>query len=284
MKYIKIKTSNFDSTIKSKQGFFCLVFLVFLTCFTANAQEPVLLDGKIKAKNQDTEKIHVVNLNLEKGTVTNEYGEFQILAHENDSLYISSVQYQNTSVVVTAKMIDEGNLLIELQNTVNELAEVVIDDIQLSGYLGNDLEKISTTEVENKYKLQNRLNDFIQKDRELNPYEKPVLNGGVRLDMIAGAVIDKLSKNSKEGPKTYTTKELANKSIAIVGNEFFREDLKLQENEICNFVYFCTEDTRFKRLVINNNAFVLIEYFQTKIEDFRERRGEILNDPVQIPG
>ena len=261
-----------------------LGLLLFLAAFSAQAQEPALLNGTIKANNPNIEKIHVINLNLEKGAVTDTNGEFQILAKENDSLYISSVQFQNRTIVVSQKMLNDKAVVIELQDAVNELAEVIVDDIQLSGYLANDLSKISTADVEQKYELQNNLNAFIEKDRELNPYEKPVLNGGMRLDLIAGMVIDKLSSNSKKGPKVYSDKELANKSIQIVGYEFFREDLNLNENEVCNFLYFCTEDSRFKRLVINDNAFVLIEYFQTRIEEFKDRRGDILNAPSQIPG
>ncbi|MUP41567.1 carboxypeptidase-like regulatory domain-containing protein [Christiangramia aestuarii] len=281
MKNINIKKSF--SSIRSKKGLWSLFIFMLVSNLTVQAQQPGLLKGKVQADNENVEKIHIVNLNLEKGAITGSNGEFNILAQEDDSLYVSSVQFQNKTVLVTRRMIEEGSITIKLQSSVNELAEVVIDDIQLSGYLANDLSQISTTEVENKYKLQNRLDDFIQKDREMNPYEKPVLNGGLRLDLIAGAVMDKLAGKNKDAPKEYSPQELANKSIAIVGNEFFREDLKLKENEICNFVYFCTEDTRFKRLVINNNAFVLIEYFQTKIEDFRERRGAILNNPVQLP-
>lgn len=260
-----------------------MIFFMFTIGSNIYAQEPVLLEGEIKAGNSNIEKIHVINLSLEKGVVTDTEGKFKIFARVNDSLYVSSVQFQNKTLVVSEEMIKSGNLYITLEDKVNELAEVMIDDIKLSGHLANDLGKISITEVETKYKLQNRLNTFIEKDRELNPYVKPVASGGIRIDKIAGAVIDKLSKDKKE-PKTYTSKELANKSIAIVGYEFFRENLKLQENEICNFVYFCTEDSRFKRLVINNNAFVLIEYFETRIDEFRERRGDALNQRHQIPG
>ena len=265
------------------KGLLSLILLICLSTFSAGAQESVLLQGKVEALNPEIEKIHVINLNLEKGAVTNRDGEFQILANENDSLYVSSVQFQNTTILVTKEMIQDKSLVIELRDKMNELAEVMIDDINLSGHLSNDLARISITDVEKKFELQNNLNDFLRKDREMNPYESPVANGGIRLDKIAGAVIGKLSKN-KEKPKSYTSRELANKSIAIVGHEFFKEDLSLDENEICNFVYFCAEDVHFKRLVINNNAFVLIEYFQTRIEDFRERRGSSLNAPAQIPG
>ncbi|PTX42084.1 hypothetical protein C8P64_2500 [Christiangramia gaetbulicola] len=274
---------NLKYKFNKNKGLLGLIFFFCLVGLSAQAQESVLLKGKVEASNPDIEKIHIINLNLEKGAVTNTEGEFEIFANENDSLYVSSVQFYNTTVVVTREMIENKSLLIQLQDKMNELAEVVIDDIKLSGHLANDLSKISITDVEKKYELQNNLNDFIRKDREMNPYEKTMANGGIRLDKIAGAVIDKLS-GDKQKPKTYTPRELANKSIAIVGHEFFREDLDLNENEICNFVYYCTEDVRFKRLVINNNAFVLIEYFQTRIDDFRELRGAGLNTPLQIPG
>ncbi|TBW27533.1 carboxypeptidase-like regulatory domain-containing protein [Gramella sp. KN1008] len=257
---------------------------IFLFGFQLMAQQTTVLEGKVEAMNGDLEKIHVINLNLEKGSVTDAEGNFQIMARENDSLYISSVQFENSTTVVTREMMEAGNITIVLYDKINELAEVIVDDIKLSGYLANDIGKISTTEFERKYKLQTDLNTIIAKDREQNPYVKPVANGGVRLDKIAGAVIDKLANDKKPVP-FYTPRQIANKSIQIVGHRFFREDLGLAENEICNFVYFCTEDApRFKNLVINSNALVLIEYFQDKIDEFKKRRGELLNGKNQIPG
>ena len=262
---------------------FLFILSVFLSGFSARSQEPVTLNGKVEANNADIEKIHVINLSLEKGAVTNSKGEFQIVANEGDSLYVSSVQFRNSTIIVTQKMLQEKKLFVQLEDKMNELTEVVIDDIKLSGHLASDLGKISITALEAKHKLQNELQSFIRKDREQNPYGQPVANAGLRIGKIAGSVIGKLS-SGKEPPKTYTNRELANKSIAIVGQGFFRKDLNLNENEICNFIYFCSEDSRFRRLVINNNAFVLIEYFQARINDFKDRRGDLLNAPVQIPG
>lgn len=278
-----INKAYFNLNINSYKNWFNLFLFVCLFAFSAQAQEPVIISGKVSSNNPDLEKIHIINLNLEKGVVTNAKGEFQIPVRENDSLYISSVQYQNKTTVITSKNIKERTVVIEIQDAVNELAEVVIDDIKLSGYLANDINKISIADVERKNLLQDNLNTFIEKDRKLNPYQKPSPVGSIPVGKIAGMVIDKLSKN-KDRPVDYSPKELANKSIAIVGREFFREDLELNENEICNFLYFCTEDTRFKRLVINNNAFVLIEYFETRIDDFKTRRGSMLNKSPEIPG
>ena len=261
---------------------FLLVLLLFAGMNTY-AQETKLLDGKIISANPDVEKIHVINITKEKGSVTNNVGDFSIIASEKDSIYVSSVQFENKFVVVTEEMIQGGKISIELIDKMNELAEVVIDDIQLSGYLANDLNLISVEDVQTKNRLQKNLTDFIKKDREVNPYYQPSIVEGIRIDKIASAVIDKLSKPATP-VRIYTPKELANKSIGIVGYEFFEESLKLDRNEVCNFLYYCTEDVQFKRLVINNNAFVLIEYFESKIDAFKNLRGENLNASHQIPG
>lgn len=101
---------------------------------------------------------------------------------------------------------------------------------------------------------------------------------------MAGVVVRKLSKDPTTN-QVYSPKQIANKSLNIVGYKFFSSELGLAENEICNFLYFCVEDTpNFKNLVLNSNAFVLIEYFQERIDEFRQRRGVLLNGKDQIPG
>lgn len=221
-------------------------------------------------------------MNLEKGSVTDADGNFAIIAGLNDSLYISSVEFNNKTVVVTNEMMTVGTVEIELTTAVNELAEVVVDDIKLSGYLANDIARISVKDVERKFKLQMGLAEAIKFDREQHLYGDP--KGGIRLDKIAGTVINKLSKDRKMSP-VYSPRQIANKSIQIVGHKFFSSELGLAENEICNFVYFCVDDApRFKNLVLNSNAFVLIEYFQERIDEFKQRRGELLNGKDQLPG
>ncbi|MFV8224854.1 hypothetical protein [Christiangramia aquimixticola] len=263
--------------------------LIALTIFlfigvSGFAQEVKLIEGTVITGALDLDKIHVINITREQGAVTDGSGKFSIPVAETDSLYVSSVQYENRYLVVTKEMIERNQISISLFPKVNELAEVMIDDIQFSGYLANDLAKISIKDIETKFRLQNNLNEFIQKDRELNPYSQPNFSGGIRIDKIAGAIVDKLSAPNGE-IKTYNARELANLSIKTVGYEFFREDLGLENNEVCNFLYFCKEDADFEKLVVNENAFVLIEYFESRIDEFRSHRGVLLNATSKnIPG
>ncbi|MFV8281860.1 hypothetical protein ACNKXS_09965 [Christiangramia marina] len=274
---------KYDTRIHMLYKYLGAVLIIFLSSVQLKAQETGLLKGQIISENKDVQNVHIVNLTQETGTTSDVKGQFFIGAAINDSLFISSVQFQNRTIVVRQKMIESGEIKVELYEAMNELSEVFIDDIELSGYLANDLNLISIKEVETKNRLQQNLDDFIRKDRELNPYYQPSMTEGIRIDKIAMAIAEKLSKN-KETPIVYSPKELANLSLKIVGEEFFRKDLDLDANEICNFLLYCDRDQNFEKLVLNNNALVLIEYFETRIESFRKLRAENLNAGRQLPG
>ena len=274
---------KYDTRIHMLYKYLGAVLIFFLFSINLEAQETAMLKGKIVSESKDVQNVHIVNLTQETGTTSDVKGEFLIGAAINDSLFISSVQFQNRTIVVRQNMIESGQIKIELYEAMNELSEVFIDDIELSGYLANDLNLISIKEVETKNRLQQNLDDFIRKDRELNPYYQPSMTEGIRIDKIAMAIAEKLSRN-KETPIVYNPKELANLSLKIVGEEFFRKDLNLDANEICNFLLYCDRDHNFENLVLNNNALVLIEYFETRIESFRKFRAENLNAGRQLPG
>ncbi len=258
------------------------IFLILgLLSFEIEAQQLNLLEGKVTADGSGLENIHIINLNLSKGTTTDAEGYFKIQVREQDSLLVSSVQFEKKVIKITEKILEEVNFMIELSTEVNELTEVVVDDIKLSGYLSNDVNRISMKEWETKNKLQVGLDKIIARDRELNPVASA--EGGIRFDKIAGLVIDRL-KNNAHKEKTYSPRAIINKSLDLVGYGFFRRDLELKENEICNFLFFCAKDPEFKSLTLRNNPLSLIDYFHARIGDFKTLRGDLLNEEKQIPG
>lgn len=257
-----------------------LIIICFSISGKSQEQEPKILKGKIEA-SASVKNIHVINLNLEKGTTTDDNGSFNIIARENDSIYFSSLQYEKRTIRVTSEMMKNGSLTLQLSEQMNELAEVFIDDIKLSGYLAADISQISMKDYEMKSKLQANLGEAIRLDRELNPVIDPT--PGIKLDKLVGLAINTLKKPGKaqidDSPKA-----LANKSLEMIGYKFFKTDLRLNDTEITNFLNFCSTDARFKHLVINENTLALIEYLQTRIHEFRETRGNLLNQTREIPG
>lgn len=102
-------------------------------------QEAIQLTGKITNDSIDHEYLHVLNLTLQKGTITNEKGVFRIPVREQDTLYISAVQFKPKEVVITSEIIARNFLELELETNVTELEDVNISDIDLSGRLGDDM-------------------------------------------------------------------------------------------------------------------------------------------------
>ena len=123
------------------------LFLVLLTfCLgvvfnQAFAQQIEMLQGKVLNDSIEHEYLHILNLSLQKGTVTREDGSFVIPARSGDTLYISAVQFKHSKVVVTESIINQKFLEVELEPEVTELEDVQISDLDLNGRLGEDMNR-----------------------------------------------------------------------------------------------------------------------------------------------
>lgn len=88
------------------------------------------------------ENVHVINMTTFFGTTTDENGFFRIEAAQNDSLYISSVGYKNTNVVVSPNMLKREYTPFYISPTVYDLDEVVIRSNHLTGILEVDIRSL----------------------------------------------------------------------------------------------------------------------------------------------
>ncbi|MCM4155883.1 hypothetical protein DHD80_07680 [Gramella sp. AN32] len=109
---------------------------------TLKAQERQIITGKIIVDSISREGIHVINLTSEIGTTTDKNGNFKIPVNLKDTLYFSSLQFENRNYVLQTEDLRRLYIEVRLEKKFNELEEVNIDNIKLSGYLDNDLSKI----------------------------------------------------------------------------------------------------------------------------------------------
>jgi hypothetical protein len=90
---------------------------------------------------------HILNLNLVKGTTSNEKGIFEIEAAVNDTLYISMIGFQSLKVRVTNDWIKAKQIFqIKLTEKAEALEEVVVTPFNLTGYLEIDAKTIPIRE------------------------------------------------------------------------------------------------------------------------------------------
>lgn len=264
-----------------------LVFVLLITGTTAFSQEKVVLQGRITADSLNTSSVNIINLTQKSGTTHNASGGFAIEVREQDTLLFSSVQYEVLEIIITQEILEGKYLEIELSESINELDEVQISNISLTGNLQQDLSRITTfsqTDVGIPLSSKPRLTSIqrkletasaVQTDSKRNP---PGLVN-VSLDAILNTFNGKIEMLRKARDNEVL------ENIVLAGMEafpvaFFVEELELPEEHIKNFVYYCAENPNFRSLLADGKQLELLEYYQKKALQFKEQRinrqGKIL--------
>ncbi len=123
-----------------------LFYILLIGSLTAYGQDfnPGEVTGKVlnAATDKKLENVHIVNLSQVVGTITNSEGDFKIKAQVNDTLYFSYIGYKPLRVRVTNDWIKFGEVKIKMTELGIALEEVVVADVQLTGYLEIDAKRI----------------------------------------------------------------------------------------------------------------------------------------------
>ncbi|PKQ43922.1 carboxypeptidase-like regulatory domain-containing protein [Confluentibacter flavum] len=114
----------------------CLLIFQFLIGQTINRVE---VHGFMYANANDIEAVAIYNKSSNKGTVTNEKGEFLLEVAENDVIEISALQFEPQKVSITKDVLESRVLKIYLVEYVNQLSAVLLRH-GLSGSLAVDIE------------------------------------------------------------------------------------------------------------------------------------------------
>ena len=104
-----------------------VVLLFFATfCTWSQTSNEKILHGKIVADSTSVFGIDVVNLGNEKVTVTNNKGEFSILAKIDDILVFSSMTLEMKRMLVDEDDLKSEMITIYMTPKINELNEVIV--------------------------------------------------------------------------------------------------------------------------------------------------------------
>ena len=108
------------------------ILLIFLFLFTqisfGQTGSEKLIHWKIFADSSAVERIDVVNLVNEKGTLTNAKGVFFILAKAGDVLVFSSVNLEFKRILITEGDLKLDILTVNMIPKITELNEVVVNE------------------------------------------------------------------------------------------------------------------------------------------------------------
>ena len=126
------------------KSFLPLIFILFFSLGVSAQEEEDIVTGIVlnAANDVPLENVNIVNLNQVKGASTNARGEFEIPATVNDTLFFSYLGFRTIKVRVTNDWLKFGSVKVKMTELGIALEEVVLQPIQLTGYLEIDAKNI----------------------------------------------------------------------------------------------------------------------------------------------
>ena len=221
-----------------------ILFLIFIFQF-GFSQERQLIKGKVIYRNIDVPSANVVNNTSQNTTITNENGEFEILARVNDEIIFSSVQYIIRTVRVSEEIMKNKRLIVQINQRVRELDEVVITPDDTQKFL--DLK-------EEQFKGFDYIDDKSTRIQNVLTDDRQIVNG---LNFV------NIFNLSPSEVLPY-----------ILDDNFFSDVLDLESFETSDFLYKLDSDQKLKSLIIEKNQFLVIDYLLKEVEIYKALQVE----------
>lgn len=262
-----------------KKLLFFLFLMSSLTFVWSQNSERIKINGIILSENQDVEGVTIFNTSSNKGTISNEKGEFVIEVALNDRIEISALQFKPTLVIVDEFVIAVKQLKIYLIEQVNQLGAVLLS-YGLSGNLDTDIDKVVkmpliTIDVGNMGALEyvdKAFDNTVVEDALNKTINKGQIYNGVNFGEISKLIFKpkKKTKNSNDNLHIEKQKEL----MDIYSPSMISHIFNLPENEVPSFIGFLESKEINQELFKPENELKLIEYLIEQRKLFLESKND----------
>ena len=235
-------------------------FLLFFSAIGI-AQNRKQIHGKISVRDANPSGVLIFNLNTEQESKSAMDGSFVILAKADDVLLFSAEHLD-----YMRKIIDDENYIQQTLHIQMTSKIVVLDEVEII-----DTKKYNAVDLGI---LQKPAKRFTQAERKLYTAGdfKPIhllglLGGSLQVDPILNAINGKTKRLKKE--ITLERNALRLKDFyTFYSEEELIDKLKLNPDEVNEFVYFVLEEETFKMLLENKEKSKMTFYLIQKHSEF----------------
>ncbi|WP_298481307.1 carboxypeptidase-like regulatory domain-containing protein [uncultured Maribacter sp.] len=238
-----------------------LTILAFLVVAVSVSQEDsrTILRGKVLYRDISVANENVINSTSERATITNDNGEFSILVKAGDELVFTAVNYQLMVVTITAEILKKNRLVVEVKEKVTELEEVVVTPEDQERFLAMKNEKFKEIEYE--------IDRSTEVENVAMAREVKGMQDGLNFVNIFRAMFKSSDKKETENvPKLKVSQVLRQ----VYDDQFFVSDLKLPQDKINEFLFYCDARMPAKKLLKKENEFQLIDALVNHSKTFLE--------------
>lgn len=257
------------------KNIFIIIFVFFCGfSIVAQTQDRVMISGTIEMPpGDDPDGISVFNVNTNRGTVTDNDGEFEIAVALNDSLRISSVQFQEFTVIIDKGIIGSGQINITVNEVVNLLPEVVVNPYDFTGNVRVDLVRLQVVE------LPDTLTYADVADPYMNVRTSPRNEAMEESDNIPRLVNGLNFVNLFKELLIRTRKEQVQQREAniddqvrlLISDEFFKEYLDIEEEKIPEFIFYADDMGLDEEMLKEGNELDLIDFLIQQGKKFKKQ-------------
>lgn len=232
--------------MKIKITLFLLCFGYFQNSFSQS------IKGKVISNKLPIHNVEVINTNSKEVINTNQEGAFEIKAATGNWITFYHKDYDVVKIYVDSLFDFNKSLEIELFQKSTKIEEVKVEKKQ-------------------------SLTKGMKYGMPVIPYNKPsvsfsdgTVNTPVDFIQVFG-LIKKLFKNkNKVAFKPKEPVQFRTFTAQSYSNEFLMKSLKLKQEEIEEFLNYCSFDSKSKEAVENMNRMTLLQFLIEKSEEFKK--------------
>ncbi len=235
------------------------LLIIFFICSFTYAQEGqrTILRGKVIYKNTNVPNENVINASTETVTSTDKNGEFEILVKEGDILAFSAVNFKFKTVIITKEILNNSRLIVEINEKVTELDEVVITP-------EDKVRFIELKEEEFKKVDYNTDESTVIENTALSISDRGMKYGLNFVNIFKALIKSDKEKQVPEKDRIKVSQVLRQ----VYDDQFFVLDLKIPQDKIDDFLFYCDDKVPAKTLLKKENEFELIDFLVYKSKDY----------------
>ncbi len=258
-----------------------IVLLFSVVIANAQAQERVNVQGTVvMPEGEDPQGISVFNLNSKRGTVSNEAGQFNIQVAVDDSISVSSLQFQPFTIIIDQGIIDSRQINVRLNEVVNLLPEIVVRPSDLTGNINVDINRLPVANLPDTLNAVNAQGMYFDEDAgpDLNSPPENIALAESQNRLIYGLnfvnLFRELLITSKVEEIQNPQSDLNLEVRALYEDEFFRENFEIALEDIPDFINFADQNGLEEEMLKEGNEMDLIEFLLDQSKRYKKQQSQ----------
>ncbi len=224
--------------------------LLLLISISVLSQESISLAGILNDQTDFVKNAHIYNVNSEKGTISNDKGEFNIEVSLDDKIEITSIQHYKRVILITQEILNDKKIEIEVYLKSYMLNEVEIDNENLfdkfQKTVDPKMEDIALVKAKSALDFSNvkiEANENYEKTEKEQQHTKNVTDptrsfDGVSLFKLFSA-FSSITKSNKQKKEIAYKEKFPTLIKEDLGEDFFYKKLGIPKEKYYHFLSYC---------------------------------------------